>query len=199
MHLAESSEEVEFLRTGLGPMRRMLEDLGAWTGAWRAPACDPVRYLADLGYLTPGVLVVHGVHLTDEDLDRLREARAVLVTCPRSNHWVGAGSPRLARFYASGVPVAIGTDSLASAPSLSVFDELAEMRRIAPEVSAAALLDSATQQGALALGFGRDYGTLTAGKRAALVAVQVPAAARDGDVEEYLVSGVPAAAIRRVA
>lgn len=197
IHLAESIEEVEFLRTGLGPIRQMLEALGVWTGAWRAPGSDPVRYLADLGYLQPGVLIVHGVHLTDDGLERLRAARAVLVTCPRSNRWVGSGPPRLAHFYASRMPVAIGTDSLASAPTLNLFDELAEMRRIAPEVSAAALLDSATRRGADALGFGHDYGTLAPGKRAALVAVQVPAATRD--VEEYLVSGVPAAAIRRVA
>lgn len=197
IHLAESVEEVEFLRTGTGPIREMLEALGVWTGAWRAPGSDPVRYLSDLGYLKPGVLIVHGVHLTDAGLERLRAARAVLVTCPRSNRWVGSGPPRLAHFYASRMPVAIGTDSLASAPTLNLFDELAEMRRIAPEVSAAALLDSATRRGAEALGFGHDYGTLAPGKRAALVAVEVPAATRD--VEEYLVGGVPAEAIRRVA
>jgi aminodeoxyfutalosine deaminase len=122
---------------------------------------------------------------------------AVLVTCPRSNVWVGSGAPRLSRFYASGVKMAVGTDSLASAPSLSLFDELAEMRRIAPDVPAAAFLDSVTRQGAAALGFGREFGTIAPGKRAALVAVEVPAAVRD--VEEYLVSGVPAAAVRRAA
>jgi cytosine/adenosine deaminase-related metal-dependent hydrolase len=197
VHLAESSEEIEFLRTGLGPIRQVLEELGVWTGSWRAPGTDPVRYLADVGYLRPGVLIVHGVHLTDDSLDRLRQARAVVVTCPRSNIWVGAGPPRLAHFYGSRLPVAIGTDSLASVPTLSLFDELAEMRRIAPEVSASALLDSATRRGAEALGLGHDYGTLAPGKRAALVAVDVPAATRD--VEEYLVGGVPSAAIRRVA
>lgn len=197
VHLGESAEEIEFLRTGGGPFRQLLEDVGAWTSAWPIPHCDPVEYLHRVGYLQEGVLVVHGVHLTDTALGRLRQARAVVVTCPRSNLWVGAGQPRLAHFYSSRVPVAIGTDSLASAPTLNLFDELAEMRRIAPEVSAAALLDSATRRGAEALGFGRDYGTLTAGKRAALVAVQVPPAARD--VEEYLVCGVPAESIRRVA
>jgi aminodeoxyfutalosine deaminase len=119
------------------------------------------------------------------------------VTCPRSNVWVGAGLPRLSHFYGCGLPVAIGTDSLASVGSLNMFDELAEARRIAPDVSAAGLLESATRRGAQALGFGSDYGTLAPGKRAELVAVQVPAGV--ADVEEYLVSGVPASVIRRAA
>jgi cytosine/adenosine deaminase-related metal-dependent hydrolase len=196
VHLAESVEELELLRTGAGPFKRLLEDLGVWTDAWEPPQSDPVSYLDDVGYLQPGMLAVHAVHLLDRELEHLRAAGAVVVTCPRSNLWVGAGMPRVSRFYATGVPVAIGTDSLASAPSVNLFDELAELRRIAPDVTAASLLESATRVGAEALGFGRRYGTLAPGKRAALIAVDVPADL--ADVEEYLVSGVPADAVRRL-
>jgi cytosine/adenosine deaminase-related metal-dependent hydrolase len=196
VHLGESHEEIEFLRTGRGPIRNLLETVGAWTDQWRAPACDPVQYLAEVGYLRPGVMVVHAVHLTDQGLERLRHAGAVVVTCPRSNEWVGAGPPRLAHFYASGVPVAVGTDSLASAPSLNLFEELSEMRRIAPEVAAASILESATRVGASALGFGRDYGTIAAGKQAAIISVEIPPGI--DDVEEYLVGDVPAASVRPV-
>jgi aminodeoxyfutalosine deaminase len=197
VHLGESAEEIEFLRTGRGPIRETLERLGVWSEGWPVPDCDPVRFLADLGYLRAGLLVVHGVHLTDDGLERLRGAGAVLVTCPRSNLWVGAGAPRLAHFYAARLPVAIGTDSLASVATLSLFDELAEMRRLAPEVAAGTLLASATRIGAEALGFGKDYGTIAPGKRPGLVAVSVPA--RERDVEEYLVGGVAPDAIKRVA
>ena len=197
IHLAESVEEVEFLRTGRGPIRTALEDLGVWSGDWSAPGVDPVRYVADLGYLSPGTLVVHGVHLTDDGLDHLRRTNAVLVTCPRSNLWVGAGAPRLAHFYAARLNVAVGTDSLASVSSLNLFDEIAEMRRLAPEITAATLLDSATRAGAVALGFARDFGTIAPGKRPGLIAVDVPAGERD--VEEYLVGGIRPDAIRRVA
>ncbi len=197
IHLGESAEEIEFLRSGSGPIRRLLEALGIWTDSWQIPACDPVEFIARLGYLREGLLVVHGVHLGDRAVERVGRAGGVLVTCPRSNLWVGAGAPRLAHFYASRTPVAASTDSLASAPTLNLFDELAEMRRLAPDVSAEALLESATRRGADALGFGRDFGTLSVGKRAAIVAVDVPPAERD--VEEYLVSGVTAGAVRRVA
>jgi imidazolonepropionase-like amidohydrolase len=58
------------------------------------------------------------------------------------------------------------------------------------------LLDSATRVGADALGFAAEFGTLEAGKWAALVAVEIPAGE---DVEEYLVSGVPASRVTRPA
>jgi cytosine/adenosine deaminase-related metal-dependent hydrolase len=196
VHLGESPDEIEFLRTGQGAIRRLLESLGVWNETWRVPACDPVQYLAQMGYLRSGLMVVHAVHLSDAALERLRRARAIVVTCPRSNEWVGVGPPRLAHFYAAGVPVAVGTDSLASAPSLNVFEELSEMRRIAPEVSAASLLESATRIGARALGLEREYGTIAPGKRAALIAVEVPGGTTD--VEEYLVGGVPVSAIHPV-
>jgi len=109
---------------------------------------------------------------------------------------VGAGMPRVSQFYAAGVRVAIGTDSLASVETLSLFDELAELRRIAPDVAAASLLASATRIGAEALGFGASHGTIAPGKRAALITVDVPSGI--DDVEEYLVGGVPPSAVRRL-
>jgi cytosine/adenosine deaminase-related metal-dependent hydrolase len=196
IHLGESPEEVEFLRTGEGPIRRMLEDLGVWTEDWQCPGCDPVEYIHRLGYLQRGLLAVHAVHLHDDALSRLRAAGAIVVTCPRSNLWVGAGMPRVSHFYGSGVRVAVGTDSLASVATLNLFDELAELRRIAPDVSAASLLESATLVGAEALGFGATHGTISPGKRAAFVAIDIPPAV--ADVEEYLVGGVPESAIHRL-
>ena len=147
----------------------------------------------ELGYLQPGMLVVHGVHLTDDGA-RAAAARAgaVLVTCPRSNVWVGAGTPPRRRTSTRrGVPVAIGTDSLASSPSLNLFDELAEMRRLAPEVSAGALLESATRVGRRGARLRR---ATTARSRRASAPRSSPSTCRPAsrDVEEYLVSGVPA-------
>lgn len=198
VHLAESADEMEFLRSATGPMRALLERLGVWSGQWEAPGAHPVRFLKSLGYLTPGTLLVHAVHFSAADLDEARDADAVIVTCPRSNTWVGGGVPPLARFYGSGVPVAIGTDSLASVDSLNLFDELAAMRRLAPEVEAARFLDSATRVGARALGL-NDLGRLAPGCLARGVAVTLPRLEAARDVEEYLVSGIPSSAITPVA
>jgi cytosine/adenosine deaminase-related metal-dependent hydrolase len=188
VHLAESREEVQLLADGSGPWRELLETLGVWTDAWQAPAVSPVMYLARRGFLGRSALVVHGVQCTAADIDRVLETRATLVSCPRSNAYVGAGEPPLAAFYAAGVPVAFGTDSLASVEDLNLFSELALARRLAPRVPARSLLESATSVGASALGF-PDYGSIEPWKRAALISVRLPRDVRD--VEEYLVSGIP--------
>jgi cytosine/adenosine deaminase-related metal-dependent hydrolase len=189
IHLGESTEEVEFLARGTGAWRTLLEALGAWDDSWTVPGCGPVEYIARAGLLSPRLIAVHGVQLTDQELARLAAARATLVACPRSNLWTGAGMPPIDRFYASGVRVAVGTDSLASVDDLSIFSELAALRAAAPGVPAARLLESATRIGADALGFGSEIGTIEPGKRASLISVRVPAGV--GDVEEYLLGGVP--------
>ena len=194
VHLSESAAEVEFIKNGSGPWRSFLEDVGAWNPEWRPHGGSPVEYVEACGFLSARAVVVHGVHMSSADLTRLATHDATLVTCPRSNVRTGAGIPPVARFYQSGVRVAIGTDSLASTPDLNVFAELAELRQLAPAVPASRLLESATRHGARALGFDADYGTIGPAKRARLLAVSVP----DGtnDVEEYLVSGIQAEQVR---
>src|SRR5690349_547243 len=194
IHLSESVEEVEFIRTGGGPWRALLEEVGAWNPAWVPPGGSPVEFVDESGFLGARVLAVHGVQMTAEDLDRLVAHGATLVTCPRSNGHTGAGAPPIQEFYDAGVRVAIGTDSLASAPDLNVFAELATMRALAPGVPAASLLESATREGARALGFDADYGTIEPGKAARLIAVALPSP--NIDVEEYLVSGLDPNQIR---
>jgi cytosine/adenosine deaminase-related metal-dependent hydrolase len=188
VHLAESVEEVDFIRAGIGPWRSLLEDVGAWDPKWVPPGVSPVQFLDQAGFLGANVLAVHGVQMTLDDLGRLKARGTTLVTCPRSNGHTGAGAPPIQDFYDAGVRVAVGTDSLASAPDLNVFAELATMHALAPGVPASALLRSATLEGARALGFDADYGSIDPSKRARLIAVSLPPDA--GDVEEYLVGGI---------
>jgi len=188
VHVGESKEETELLSAGTGEWARLLRLIGAWRADWQPPALGPVEYLDSLGVFDNRTLAVHGVQLSDESLRRLCARGTTLVTCPRSNQWVGVGSPPVARFYDSGIAVAVGTDSLASVADLNLFSELRAMRWLAPQVPAARLIESATLIGARALGLETELGTLSAGKRAEMVAVALP----DGveDVEEYLVSGI---------
>jgi cytosine/adenosine deaminase-related metal-dependent hydrolase len=78
------------------------------------PAARRWPICSSAGFLDASTLVVHGVQCSADDVARLRDIGATVVTCPRSNAYVGAGVPPLESFYDAGVPVAFGTDSLAS-------------------------------------------------------------------------------------
>ena len=147
-----------------------------------------MAYLDALGWLRDDSLLVHGVQMQPDEIRRVARSGATIVTCPRSNAWTGAGVPPVRAFYAAGASVAVGTDSLASAPDLNTFAELAEVRRLAPEVPARRILRSGTLGGAAALGRGRTHGAIEPSRRAALIAVETPATVRD--VEEYLLTGI---------
>jgi aminodeoxyfutalosine deaminase len=197
VHLGESTAEIKFLLDGTGPWRALLDGLGVWDPSWAAPRCSPVEYLDRMGFLAEDVLVVHGVHLTAPELERLAATGATLVTCPRGNSRTGAGTPPIAEFFEAGVRVAVGTDSLASVPDLNIFAELEEMRRLAPTIPARLLLESATVNGARALGFESDFGVIEPGKSNRLIAISL-----DGpvtNIEEHLVSGIHGEQIRWLA
>lgn len=194
VHVGESREEVTLLTTGGGPWRERLKTLGAWREGWTAPGVGPGDYLCDLGVIAEGTLVVHGVQLADSELARIAEAGATLVTCPRSNVWVGVGAPPIERFLTSGVSLALGTDSLASVSDLNLFSELAVLGQIAPEAPSRELLAMATQGGADALGLGDDFGAILPGRRAVLVAVKVPPGL--ADPEAAMLDGVSPGRIR---
>ena len=177
VHLSESAEEVEFIRSGGGPVAgvaRGARRVGSGVGrARRAARCSTSTTAA---FSMPRVLAVHGVQMSRRRSGAAR-ARAARRSSPaRAATATPAPARRRSR---TSTPRACaspsGTDSLASAPDLNVFAELATMRALAPSVPASALLDSATRQGARALGFDADYGTIEPGKRARLLAVDDPA------------------------
>ena len=185
IHVGESPEEVEFLATGTGPCRALLEDLGAWDDTWSPPRLPPVDYLQSIGALHRGMLVVHGTQCRDAELTLVRAAGATLVLCARSNRWVGVGDPPVSRVFASGVRAAVGTDSLASVDDLNLFAELAHLQALAPDLPAPALLRAATTGGADALGCGA-LGRLAPGASWRALVRRPPSDV--ADVEQWLVA-----------
>jgi 5-methylthioadenosine/S-adenosylhomocysteine deaminase len=201
IHVAESESEIAFLADGSGPWPSILRWVGAAREGWQPPGLAPVPYLDSLGVLDARTMVVHGVNLKEAELKRLADIGCTLVTCPRSNQWVGVGVPPVQRFYDSGLKVAVGTDSLASVENLNLFSELKAMRWLAAGVPARRLLESATRVGAEALGLGHELGTIDAGKRAELIAVDLGRAENAADdvaVEEHLVGGIEPYQVRWV-
>jgi len=188
IHLAESDDEVALFRDGTGPLAELLRERGAWDDAFHAPGLSPVEYLDRLGVLTPQTLAIHCVHVDHQDLSKLQARGVTVVTCPRSNDALGVGRAPVPKILSSGIPVALGTDSLASAPDLDMFNEMAALRSEHPTLSPAAVLRMATANGAKALGLSADLGTIDTGKLALLAVIPL---IEEGDDPLELVTSAP--------
>jgi len=172
IHAAESREEVALLADGNGPLPEFYRERGMWDDAFRPPGLSPVEYLDRLDLLSERTLLVHGVQLDDRDISILRGRRVTVVTCPRSNRMLGVGVAPVPRLLEVGIDLALGTDSLASAPDLDLFAEMAALREEHPSLGPANVLRIATLGGARALGIDDRLGSLQKGKLAAITVVR---------------------------
>lgn len=122
IHAAEAPAEIEALVHGRGPLYDLPHKLGGQTHP-PVPQKTPVRYLAELGVLEAKPLLIHATQLDDDELDLLANSGAKVAHCPRSNAQLQMGKMPLEKMLARGIPVALGTESLAASPSLDVRDE----------------------------------------------------------------------------
>jgi cytosine/adenosine deaminase-related metal-dependent hydrolase len=186
IHLAESPEEARFLGEGGGPWAGFLASRGLGHVRFDPPGASPVRYADGLGVLHGRLVAAHGVQVDAADRVLLAERGVNVVLCPRSNARLGVGTADVPGLRAAGVKLALGSDSLASAPSLDVLDDAVALHRLFPALAPAALLRMATLGGAEALGF-PELGAIAPGRRAAFAYAAAANAPRDP--EGFLLSG----------
>ena len=182
MHLLESEAEAELLDRGTGPFRQLLEDLGAWDSNAPPALLPAAEWIGRLARLPRGI-VVHATHIgrDAEALARLarHRDRLAVVICPRTTRAISDTLPPLTVLREAGIRVAVGTDSRASNPDLSVLTEcrtLVDAGLTSPEEA----LRMATIDGAWALGFDHRAGGI-APRRPADLAILRPATASHPD------------------
>lgn len=138
----------------------------------------PIRYLNDIGVLNEKTLIVHGVWLTDADMDIIASRNSPVSHNPQSNMKLASGIAPVISMLQKAIPVALGTDGSASNNTLDLFKEMS----VAAKLHKAQTLDPtatdartvfrmATIEGAKALGLDRSVGSLEPGKLADVVIV----------------------------
>jgi len=156
IHLAETKNEVE-----------QIEEQQNTT---------PIRYLNSLGILDKATICIHCVHMEEEEIEILAKSGAKVSTCPQSNMKLGSGIAPLKKMLAAGISVGLGTDGCASNNTLDIFSEMdlcAKIHKVKDldptALPAKAILEMATIGGASALGLAGEIGSLSPGKKADII------------------------------
>jgi aminodeoxyfutalosine deaminase len=208
-HLAESREEMEMFRDASGPLYEFMKSIG--------------RDMTDCGHGTPlerfltvrdsttlkafkarrdnDWLVAHLNELTESDFELLEKMKTKfhVVHSPRSHEYFGHSRFPFERLHALGFSVCLGTDSLASNESLSLFDEMGAFRRNEPDIPPKKIFEMVTVNPALALRQQNTLGRIRPGFRADLIAIPCTddgdlfagIVAFDGEINWMMVNGKP--------
>jgi aminodeoxyfutalosine deaminase len=188
-HVAETSEEIEFLKFGRGEFVDFLSRLGVLPEGWIPPGMPPVAYLEKLGLLSRPALLIHCNHLDEDSMARILNRSCSVVYCPRSHAFFGFENHPVRRLLDMGINVALGTDSLASSDSLSILDEMRFLYRIRKDLKCDEIMQMATLNGAVALDFGGVLGRLRRGYWADMTVLQLPENLSDRNVVAQILEG----------
>ncbi len=151
-HASESLEELDLIRklTGLGN----------------------IEYFAKLNMLNPRTVIVHGVHMSEKELQMMLDSGAPLVHCPSSNLKLASGIAPIHMYHQRHLKMGLGCDG---APCNNTMDPFIEARLCAliqkPKYGPTALpatvaFELATLGGARVLGKESELGSLEIGKLA---------------------------------
>jgi 5-methylthioadenosine/S-adenosylhomocysteine deaminase len=177
MHIAESAAEEEIVTKASGDFADRWRRRGIEVSK---RARSPIALLEKHDVLQPGSLLIHCIRVDDADISTIARRGCSVAHCPASNAKFGHGIAPLLPLLAAGIPVGIGSDSVASNNRMDILDEsrLAVLihrgaTRKHDAFGAHQALELATIGGARALGLDDRVGSLEAGKDADLAAFRI--------------------------
>jgi aminodeoxyfutalosine deaminase len=194
IHVAEPSSERDMLSSGSGELYSFLKDRGFIDDSYRPPAgmddFGSVRYLHSLAILDERTICVHCIHVSPEEVRILAETGTKVCLCPGSNRYIQVGIAPAQLFLQHGILPALGTDSQASNPELSIWREMRILHEINPDIDPADIFAMATLGGASALGLENRYGSLDPKKSAQFLIVPLERKISSAPMlYQYLVGG----------
>ena len=192
LHVAEPLSESLMMSHGRGEIPEFLKRRGFWDNSFQPTGIDnsgSVQYLHQLGVLDEKTLCVHCVHVSDKEIELLVTTGSSICLCPGSNRYLGVGKAPVVKYLQNGILPALGTDSLASNPEISIWREMQLLAEDYPDIDHADIAAMATLGGAAALGLEAETGTLEPGRQADFLAIRLPGSVGNADqLYSYLVT-----------
>jgi len=170
-----------------------------------------MTYLDSLGVLDEHVIAAHCVALTDEDMAIMRKRKVKVSHNPVSNLKLASGICPVPKLLEKGITVSLGTDSPCSNNVADMFQIMKltailhkGINRNPTTLSAEQVLEMATIEGAKALSWDKEIGSIEIGKKADLAIINfrkphlcplhkevshLVYAAKSSDVETVVVNG----------
>lgn len=170
-HLAESRDEQEMFSASKGSLFEFLSGLGRDQSDLHGTT--PVEQVAAVCELDDRWLLVHLNEASMDDMEVLlrTETQPSIVHCPRSHAYFGHSPFKFGKFRTLGFNICLGTDSLASNDSLSLFAEMRAFRKRKPKLAPREILKMVTSNAARALHRSDNLGQIRPGLLADLIAV----------------------------
>ena len=158
IHLSETSEEENLMREQYSK--------------------SATEYLRDLGVFEVPVILAHGVHFNESDIEILKKINGGISHNPISNCKLVSGICNVVKLRNSGIKVGLGTDGTGSTTTLDLFEEMktaAFLQKIknmnAEAIKAYDILKMATIEGAEVIGLQETIGTIEVGKKADIIVI----------------------------
>lgn len=140
----------------------------------------PLERLNQLGLLSPQLQAVHLTQVNEHDIQQLSENNVSIVHCPASNLKLSSGFTPLNTLLNQNIVCTLGTDGAASNNNLNLLNDLkltAQLAKAVAKDSSAApayeVLKMATFNAAQSLNRAETLGSLTAGKQADLILIDM--------------------------
>jgi len=168
IHNQETESENELYQKGSGKLAEMLEVFGNDLNLFKCSGQNSLpSYLNFLPKDTP-LLLVHNTYTSAQDIQEAEEKNKQLFWCfcPKANLYIEGRLPDIPMFIAANALCTIGTDSLASNNTLSIWEEIKTIQTHFPTIELDALIQWATINGAKFLGIDNKYGSFEVGKKA---------------------------------
>jgi aminodeoxyfutalosine deaminase len=170
-HIAESAEESAMFREATGPLYDFMKSLGRDMSD--CGKGTPLNLLLGNGYIGPEWIVAHMNELEESDFELLKQTPVQVVHCPASHRYFNHREFPLERLRGAGINISLGTDSLASNTSLSMFEEMRHVLDNHHSVTPHEALQMATTNPAKALKREGELGCITPRSRADLIALAI--------------------------